>query len=124
MSLQLLEPGLDRFVEAAAVAVAGLRDSYQAVGELGQGDSGELPEAGIHRDGGEAGQGVELVDEEAAVAFAEEVDSRHASPSEGGEGGDGEGADALGGGRRQVGGREEAGGVLEVLVGVVVELGA
>jgi hypothetical protein len=59
--LQLGQKSLDPLVQPPAVAVAFEGDLDEAVHQLRQWQAGEAPEARVHRNAGEAGEGVDLV---------------------------------------------------------------
>ncbi len=59
----------------------------QAVDKLRVWQAGRLPQLGIHADGSEAGNGVELVDEDFSIrAIQEEIAARHTSSVDGAKG--------------------------------------
>src|SRR5437773_6955431 len=80
--------------EAVALLLALDREADQFVQEARQGEAARLPELGIHGNGGEAGQGVQLVDENAVgAALEKEIHARHAGDPRGAEGRDSESPD-------------------------------
>ena len=105
-SIQRCEPQPLAWRQSSAAAVVALEgEAHQLVDELGVGEAAGLPQLRVHRDRGEAGDGVDLVDQHAApVGLVEEVDAGHAVAPQRREGGDGESlqlGDDLGrGGRR------------------------
>src|SRR5580704_7705761 len=119
-------PSSDEAVSAQGVAagVAGPGEEDELVEDGGEGEAFGFPEHGEHRDGGEAGHGVDLVDDDLVVGLEEEVDAGQAFDAEGmvGRTGDALRVGELGGG--EVGGRDGLGGAEDVLVVVVVELAA
>src|SRR5262249_25702418 len=97
---QLRQELLDPLVQPVPVAVAREGDLHQAVDQLGERDAGQAPEAGVHGDAGEAGEGVDLV-EIGVFPFQKEVDAGEAGAADGGEGADRDLAQAVGDGRRE-----------------------
>src|SRR5580704_5212505 len=119
-------PSSDEAVSAQGVAagVSGPGEADELVEDGGEGEAFGFPEHGEHRDGGEAGHRVDLVDDDLVVVSVEEVDAGEALDAEGAVGGEG---DALGVGelgRGEVGGGDGLGGAEDVLVVVVVEVAA
>jgi hypothetical protein len=105
------------------VALEGEAD--EAVDELVVGHARRRPQLREHRPRREAGDGVDLVDEQAPPRLlVEEVHAGHALGPQRGGGGDGQGPDLVGHPGGQLGGDDERGAVPGVLVVVVVELGA
>src|ERR1019366_9874 len=61
------------------LSVAVQRERDQAVQQLAEADSTVLPHLGVHADGGEARDGIDLVDVELVRGFLQkEIDARHA----------------------------------------------
>src|SRR6266545_2662513 len=73
-SSQTAQKLLDPLIQPVPVAVSLDRNLDEAVDQLGEGDSREVPQAGVHGDAGEARQGVDLVDVETVLPLDEEVD--------------------------------------------------
>src|SRR6185437_9913604 len=118
---------LGRLTLAAApygpAARAGPREVDEPVEELGVANARDLPQTRVHRDRGEPGNRVELVDDETAVVAQEEVDARHRLDAARLERAHGQRAYLGGLFVRERRGREQLGLAVLVLVRVVVEVG-
>ena len=104
--------------------MAGHRQVDQSVDERRVGQSGPLPESGIHRDWGEPRDGVHFVENGSPVGIEEEVDPGHAGTAQGDEGPGGQFLELDRGLRVQVGFVDQLGAVVLVLPCVVVEVPA
>ena len=99
------------------------RELNQAVEQSRVGQAAGLPQLGIHADGGEAGDGIDLVDENFSTgAIQQKIHPRHSFALAGAEGSYRQLLQAAHLGRRKFGRHAEAGGVFQVLGGVVVEV--
>ncbi len=112
----------ERGAGALGVALDGELD--EGGDEVGVGEPCGLPELGVHGDGGEAWEGIDLIEVDAATSvwLHEEVDAGEAGEVAGAECVDGHGADGFGLGGGELGGDDGDGALGEVFVLVIVEL--